>query len=85
MQVAFAAHGNDSGRLYLPKEHVRLHQDQILVGYGNAWVPISNLAVDERGMYTTDKDASLFQWECPHCHYENFFWEDTCGRCGYER
>lgn len=74
-------------KIYFQKENVVLQNNQILIGQGNQWAPVSQLSADVNGLYITiPKDsASLFQWECERCGWENWIWEDRCEACGHRR
>lgn len=73
-------------KIYLFKENIMLQNNQILIGSGNNWIPIDQLSADQKGFYIINdgKNAALFQWECPRCGHDNWFWEDICWFCGYE-
>ena len=73
-------------KLYLPKENVMLHNNQIIVGNNTKWIAVNQLYSDHEGLYIMErgKDNAIFQWECPRCGHDNWFWEDVCWVCGYK-
>jgi len=75
-----------SEKIYLPKENILLCDQQILVGHGNRWIPVSQISADKKGLYVLrQENGSIFQWECDYCRHDNWFWDDTCWYCGRER
>jgi hypothetical protein len=83
---ALAKNFGENGRLYLPKENIALHNNQILIGKNGRWISVDQLSADEKGFYilNCEKNYSFFRWECPKCGAENWFWDDACWVCGYE-
>ena len=77
--VASGPHTRTLQKLYLSQEHVVLHNNQILVGHHDNWVPVSQLLVDANGLYVNAQNSlSPIQWECSVCGFDNWF-------CGHRR
>ena len=75
---------NQSKKIYLPKDNLVLSDNQILVGKGDNWISVYQLSADEKGFYVlSGKSEAIFQWECPKCGHDNWFWDDKCYNCGY--
>lgn len=73
-------------KVYLPKDKVVIHNNQILIGEGGNWKPISQLSSDDRGLYVESTEAAnILEWECENCGNANWFWDDYCLFCGYDR
>jgi len=81
---AFAEHIQTGGlrKIYFQQENVVFQNNQILIGHGNQWMPVSQLFADANGLYITppQESVSLFQWVCEYCG-----WEDRCEACDRKR
>jgi hypothetical protein len=87
--LAFAdsSQAGQGQKIYFQQKNVVLQNNQILIGNGNKWAPVSRLSADENGLFITvpQDSVGLFKWECERCGWENWFWEDRCEACDRRR